>query len=189
MTRITPIRFMGAAVIVLSTGCALVQEIFPGLSLSDSNVVSMLESLDNAEIDAARLAQDKAADPQVKAFAGRVLNEHRQLAESSERLASQLSLQPDHPGLSSQLANTHEDAMRKLRSLSGPSFDRAYLEHELKAHLWAFNFLETAAANEGTPQLKQELVRTGPDLLSHISAAKALQRRLDRELPETVATR
>ena len=41
---------------------------------------------------------------------------------------------------------------------------------------------------EGTRLLKQELVRTGPDLLSHLSAARALERHLGPE-PEAVAAR
>jgi hypothetical protein len=53
----------------------------------------------------------------------------------------------------------------------------------------AFNFIEAAAETEGNPILKQELVRTGPDLLSHISAARALERHLGPESEGAFAAR
>jgi putative membrane protein len=189
MSRIAPVMFT-IVVIGLNTvsnGCALLQEILPGVSLSDSSLVSVLNNLDKAEIEAARLAQDKASDPDVKAFAGRVLHEHRHLTESHERLAAHLSLSSDHPALAGQLEDAHGVTMRELRSLSGPSFDRAYVDHEIKAHVRAFHFLETAAGSEDNPLLRQELVRTGPDLLSHISAARALERHLGPTTPGAIA--
>jgi putative membrane protein len=189
MIGIKRIAFMFVAAIVcsMSAGCAFLQETLPGLTLTDSNVIGVLHSLGASEIETARLARDKASAPEVQAFAGRVLNEHRELAESNARLAGQLSIQPRPPALSVQLDEAHERAMRRLRAASGPSFDRAYLAHEIRQHVMAFNFLEAAAATEGNPLLKQELVRTGPDLLSHISAARALERHLGSEPQPTAA--
>ena len=173
----------------LFLGCALVQQLMPGIALSDSNLMSVLDRLDQGEIDAAKLAQERASTREVQAFAGRVLNEHRELAQANGRLATELSLQGEPSALASQLTHNHEEAMRKLRALSGPAFDRAYVENEIQQHVWAFNFLETAAEEEGNISLKQELVRTGPDLLSHISAARALERHLGSDHQETVAVR
>ena len=62
------------------------------------------------------------------------------------------------------------------------------MAYDIKQHVMALNFVEAAAETEGNPLLKQELVRTGPDLLSHISAARALERHLGPE-PEVVAVR
>ena len=89
--------------------------------MSDANVVSVLDSIGEGEMDAAQLAQKQASDPEVQAFAGRVLSEHRQLAEANGRLATQLSLQPDPPSLVSHLKQAHEKAMRDLRAMSGAS--------------------------------------------------------------------
>jgi predicted outer membrane protein len=79
--------------------------------------------------------------------------------------------------------------MQALRTTSGPAFDRAYVEHEINQHIMAFNFIEAAAETEGNPILKQELIRTGPDLLSHISAARALERHLGPEPQRAFAAR
>jgi putative membrane protein len=170
-------------------GCSLLQETQPSVTLSDANVMSVLQTLGEAEIDAAELAQQKATAPEVHAFADRVLNEHRGFAQANERLAEQLSLEPQPSVLTSQLRLAQEEQMRHLRETTGPAFDRAYIDHEIRQHVRAFLFIEAAADSEGTPQLQQELIRAGPDLLSHISAARALQRRLGTEPLHAVASR
>ena len=189
MTRIRNLTFGIVAVIgSILVGCAFFQQVLPGLTLSDANVVGLLDSIDEGEMDAAQLAQTRASDPDVQAFAGRVLNEHRDLAEANGRLATQLSLEPERPSLASHLKQTHEQAMRNLRAMSGAAFDRAYVRYEIQQHVQAFNVLEAAAESEDNVTLKQELVRTGPDLLSHISAARALERHLGSEQRPAIAS-
>jgi putative membrane protein len=170
-------------------GCALFQQHMPGLTMSDADLVSVLESIDQGEIDAAQLAMEKASAPEVRAFAGRILYEHRAMVEANGQLATHLSLQPEPPALASQLKQAHDKAMQRLRARSGSNFDRAYVEHEIRQHVQAFNFLETAAESESNLTLKQDLIRTGPDLLSHISAARALERHLGSDQRDTVALR
>jgi putative membrane protein len=140
-----------------------------------------LDSIDESEIDAARLAIDKASAPKVRAFAGRILNEHRALTGATGRLATELPVPPEPPALASDLKQAHGKAMQEMRVRSGPDFDRAYVRYEIEQHVQAFNFLETAAQSETNLTLKQELIRTGPELLSHISAARALERHLGSE--------
>ena len=169
--------------------CAVLQHRIPGLTMSDANLVSVLDSIDQSEIEAARLALDKASAPDVRAFAGRILNEHRAFAEANARLATELSLQPKPPALASDLKQAHLKALQALRAKSGADFDRAYVQFEIQQHVQALSFLEAAAESEPNATLKQELIRTGPDLLSHISAARALDRHLGSAPPNTVASR
>jgi putative membrane protein len=191
MTRMHRVFVISTTVVLggVVAACSLIEETLPGVTLSDSNVMSVLDGLGKAEIDAARLAQQKAATPEVRAFAGRVLKEHRELDEANRNLAAELSVEPKTPLVASQFAAAHEDGMRTLRAASGPAFDRAYVTHEIQQHVRAFNFVQAAAETEGTPELRQELVRTGPDLLSHISAARALSRHLGVDPPKAVASR
>jgi putative membrane protein len=191
MTRIFQVIVVSTAVIlaVAVAACSIIEEKLPGVTLSDSNVVSVLDSLGKEEIDAARLAQEKAASPEVRAFAGRVLKEHRELNDANRHLAQDLSVEPQAPLLASEFATAHEDAMRTLRAASGSAFDRAYVAHEIRQHVRVFNFVQAAAETGRTPELTQELVRTGPDLLSHISAARALSRHLGVDPPKAVASR
>ncbi len=191
MTHGSVLSVLIAATVAASAweSCALFQQRIPGLTMSDANLVSVLDSIDQSEIEAARLALDKASAPDVRAFAGRILNEHRAFAEANTRLATELSLQPAPPALASDLKQAHLNALQTLRAKSGADFDRAYVQYEIQQHVQAFNFLEAAAESQTNAALKQELIRTGPDLLSHISAARALDRHLGSAPPNTVASR
>ena len=185
LTSALPALLLGFAV----AGCSFIEETLPGLTLSDSNVIGIMDSLGKSEIDAAQLAQQKAASPKVRAFAARVLKEHGELNDLNKHLADELSIEAQPPRLASELRKDHEDSMRTLRAISGPAFDHAYVAHEIEQHVRAYNFMQAAADTESTPQLRQELVRTGPDLLSHISAARALARHLGDEPLQAVAVR
>ena len=58
MTRIHRIFAIPSTVVLgaVVAACSLIEETLPGVTLSDSNVLSVLHSLDKNEIDAARLA-------------------------------------------------------------------------------------------------------------------------------------
>lgn len=191
MNGVTSIRFtiIAALSATLWQGCSLLQEHLPGLAMSNAHLLHVLGTIDEAEMDAARLAMDKAADPEVRAFAGRIMNEHRALADANGRLASELSVQPSPAALASDLKRAHAQTMHELRAMSGGHFDQAYVRSEIQRHVQAFNFFEAAAESVTNMTLKQQLIRAGPDLLSHISAARALERHLGFEQRETLASR
>ncbi len=176
MTRFTILTTTLAPVILY--GCAFVQQAVPGLAMTDAEMVGVLNSFSEGEVQAAELARRTSTTFDVQAFAGRVLHEHRQLAEHNGRLAQQLHITPQEPALASRLKAAHEQAMHDLEGKLGADFDRAYVEYEIARHVRAYGLMETAAESEATPPLREELVRTGPDLLSHLSAARALERRL-----------
>jgi putative membrane protein len=159
-------------------GCAFMQQALPGLAMTDAEMVGVLNSFSEGEVEAADLARRTSTTSDVQAFAGRVLNEHRQLTQHNERLARQLGITPREPALASELKANHQQAMHDLELKLGSDFDRAYVEYEIARHVQAFGLLKAAAASEATLSLQQELIRTGPDLLSHLSAARALERRL-----------
>src|SRR6476660_4922744 len=101
MTRIKNITFVIVTTIIspVVVGCAFFQQFLPGLTLSDAKVVSVLDSIEEGESDAAQLAQKQPSVPGVQPFAGRVFSEHRHLAEANGRLATLLSLEPEPPSL------------------------------------------------------------------------------------------
>src|SRR5689334_7932906 len=153
MMRLTGVLLKAAALICcpIVAGCTLLQETVPGATLSDANVMTVLNSLGQGEIEAAKLAQEKATTSDVKAFAARVLNEHRELEQANGRLTEQLALEPQPSLLTSQLEQAHEDGMERLRATTGMAFDRAYVDFEIRQHVRAFRFIEAAAESEATP--------------------------------------
>jgi putative membrane protein len=159
----------------LLLGCAAAERAMPG-TLSDANVVSVLDTIDVSEIEAAQLAKQKAYNPAVRAYAARLIDEHTQKMQQTLQLANRRGLEPNKPRLAAAVESTHQKTMEELRKKSGRDFDRAYLDYQVTMHQQAVKLVEDTANSVKDTRLKQHLEKTRPDLMSHLTGAKDLQR-------------
>lgn len=163
---------------LLVVSCAFFQHNMPAITMSDANLIDVLDTINQNEIASAELARDRSSSTDVKAFADRVLKEHQESIESTRRMAQQMDIQPTSPSLAGKLKQDQMDAMEILRSKSDSDFDRTYIQQEIAKHVQALELVQTAAAYEYESPLKQQMLHTKLDLLSHLSAAKAVERQL-----------
>ena len=150
------------------SGCAAAQRAMPG-TLSDANVVSVLDTIDVSEIEAAQLAKQKASNPAVRAYASRLIDEHAANMLQTLRLANQRGLQPEKPRLAAGVESAHQKTMDELRKKSGRDFDRAYLDYQVTMHQQAIKPVQDTANSVEDTRLKQHLIQTRPDLMSHLT--------------------
>ena len=162
----------------LLSGCSLFQGAMPATTLSDSNVLAMLDTINLSEIDAASLAKQKASSEDTRMFASRMLDEHTMMLQETRQLAQRIHIQPQSPSLASQATKTHQATMEELRKLSDRDFDRAYLKYQISMHEQAINLVQDTYNAVDNPQLQQQLRQTHPDLVGHLSLAKAIERQL-----------
>ena len=94
----------------LLSGCAAAERAMPG-TLSDANVVSVLDAIDVSEIEGAQLAKQKAASPAVRAYASRLVDEHTAKMQQTLQLANRRGFQPDKPRLAVAVETTHQKTM------------------------------------------------------------------------------
>jgi putative membrane protein len=165
------------AVTGLATGCGMAQKAMPG-TMSDANVVALLNTIDASELEAAQLAKQKAQSPEVRSYASRLVNEHTDMMEKNRQVASRINVEPQNPALASSLKSTHQDTMEELRQKSGRDFDQRYIDYQIKMHEQAVQLVEKTADSSENSRLKQHLMQTRPDLQSHLSEAKTIQRQL-----------
>jgi putative membrane protein len=159
----------------LLSGCAAAERAMPG-TLSDANVVSVLDTIDVSEIEAAQLAKQKAYNPAVRAYASRLIDDHTQKMQQTLQLANRRGLEPQKPRLAAAVESTHQQTMEELRKKSGRDFDRAYLDYQVTMHQQAVKLVEDTANSVTDTRLKQHLMKTRPDLMSHLTGARDLQR-------------
>jgi len=162
----------------LLSGCALFQSAMPATTLSDSDVLAMLDTINLIEINAAGLAKQKAFSEDTRMYADRMLNEHTMKLQETRQLAQRLHIQPQPPALASSATQIHQATMEELRHLSDRDFDRAYLRYQIEMHERASNFVKETAGSVDNSQLQQYLRQAHPDLEDHLRAARALQRQL-----------
>jgi putative membrane protein len=118
-----------------------------GLPLEDRHFLSRALNLSEAEIEAGRLAMQKASDPAIKDFSQRLATEHEKLRDTLRQFAEKSGITVDPQALRSA-----QGELQKIEALSGPEFDREYLRWQLQAHLETVRLYQVQASN--TPQME-----------------------------------
>jgi predicted outer membrane protein len=82
-----------------------------------------------AEIELGKVAAQKAADPEVRAFGEAMVKDHTEANEKLATIASQLNVSPP-----TQLDKKHQELVAKLSMLEGATFDREYMTAMAHGH-------------------------------------------------------
>lgn len=118
-----------------------------------------------AEVEAGKLAQQKGADPKVKDFGAMMVKDHSAANEQLKALAAGKGI--DLPGSSS----TSQMATKaKLEVLSGGTFDKSYVEDQVKAHRDTVELLKKEIATGQDPDAKAFAQKVLPTVESHLHA-------------------
>src|SRR5687768_7285131 len=115
-------KFMNALSVIfligVLSGCAAAQRAMPG-TLSSANILSVLDTIDVSEIEAAQLAKEKASSPAVRTFASRLVEEHTERMQKNLQFGKRIKVEPEKPQLASSLESTHRKTMEELGKKSG----------------------------------------------------------------------
>lgn len=129
---------------------------------------------DMAEVQLGQLAQEKAAAPEVKQFAQRMVNDHTQNQDQLKQVAQQVGYT-----LPDQVAAKDKATKERLEKLSGKSFDHAYMLDMVRDHTQDVAKFKTEK-NATTPEIKSYASQTLPTLESHLKDAKSIEPKTGR---------
>jgi len=118
-----------------------------------------------AEVEAGKLAQQKGADPKVKDFGAMMVKDHSAANEQLKALAAGKGI--DLPG---SLSTSQMAAKAKLEVLSGGTFDKSYVEDQVKAHRETVELLKKEIATGQDPDAKAFAQKVLPTVESHLRA-------------------
>ena len=164
----------------LLCSCAFTERVMP-LTMSHGNVVAVLNTIDQTEAEAGELGKQKGASSNVRSFASRLAHEHRTSIIDRQHLAEQINVQPQKPSLASALEDMQEESKRLLEQKSGRDFDEAYIQKQISIHQQMVGLIQDTEDSMDDPALRQHLRYIRPDLLSHLSAARAVDRQLSAQ--------
>lgn len=175
-----------AAITVISaslvTACAFTQRVMPG-TMSHANILSLFSTIDKNEIEGAQLARQKASSPLIRNYAERLVREHTASLAKKATLAEEMHLQLKNPSLASELERAYRDTLEALRNTSGPDFDRAYLDHQMRMHNQATNMAQTTAESVDDARLRQQLFELHSDFAAHAGKARSIHQQLAGRAP------
>jgi putative membrane protein len=147
---------------------------------SDAEIAAIVVAANQVDIDAGKLASDKAQSADVRALAQRMVTDHNGANQQASALVQKLGVTPKSNATSESLAKGGEDNLKKLRGLSGLAFDQAYVSNEVTYHQAVIDALDqTLIPNAKNAELRALLVKVRPAFVSHLEHAKHLQSKLD----------
>jgi putative membrane protein len=119
------------------------------------------------EVRLAQIAERKAVNPSVKQFAQRMISDHGRLQNEWTALATSNGV-----SVTPQLDAGDTARVNQLERLSGPEFDRAYMNLMIQAHQDAVNRLQDEAQSANSAQVRARLTNDLPVYRQHLSMAQ-----------------
>jgi len=120
-----------------------------------------------AEVELGKLAQEKAASPEVKQFGERMVNDHSKANDQLKEVA-----QKEGVTLPTKLDAKDAATKARLEKLSGEAFDRAYIKDMVADHTKDVREFKNEAKNGKDPDVKNFAAQTAPTLEDHLKEAK-----------------
>ena len=168
---------IGAGALAVALGTALAQ----GAAPNDAQIAAIVVTANQVDIDAGQYAQAHSTSKDVQGFAKLMVTDHTAVNKSAVDLATKLKLTPEDNPTAQSLKKGGEDNLAKLRTLSGPAFDRAYVDHEVAYHQAVIDALDkTLIPSAKNEELKALMVKVRPAFVAHLDHAKALQAQLGK---------
>lgn len=148
--------------------------------LMDTDILHVLVTADNGEIDEAQFAISHATLPTVVTFAQRMVAEHLVHRQSLTDLAAMLSLVPTPNEVSASLATMASQELVSLQSKgTGTEVDATYVGDQVTAHQQVLTLIdERLIPSAQDASLRAIVVSTRAVISEHLAAAEQLFRTL-----------
>jgi putative membrane protein len=137
-----------------------------------SNFLTKAANSGMAEVQLAKLAQQKATIDAVKNFAAMLERDHSAANNQVKNLAGQRNVAlPASPSEDKQKMYTD------MEKMTGKGFDKEYISMMVKSHNDGINLFEDTRSNASDIDVKNFADKTLPTLKMHLDSAKAIQKR------------
>lgn len=141
------------------------------VAASDRKMMVELAQANMAEIETGKIALEQTNNPEVKAFAQRMIDDHTKAAEDLTRLAKSKRVElPTEPDAK------HQAMAKKLRGLSGEKFDKQYISQAgIADHRQTIALLNRIAKNAKDPELRGQAEKLLPTVKDHLDMAQKIK--------------
>jgi putative membrane protein len=140
-----------------------------GLSASDRDFMNKAAQGNLMEVQAGKLAAQRALDPAIKSFADKMVSDHSAANDTLKSLADSKQMP-----LADSVSPEEHDSLGKLEGLNGTEFDKAYSQMMVKDHTTDVSEFEKALKKAKDPDVKAYAEQTLPTLRHHLMMANRL---------------
>ena len=149
-----------AAAALFTTGCGIALNTQASYDrFRDPEVAMVLRVLNLAAVREGNVARDKATSKTVQEYAAIMANDHAQASSHTENELGKKEIASADSDLSRQIDTDSGKVVASLRALSGPDFDRAYMDRAIAFHRYVIETIDKTLK----PAAKNKLVLTALD--------------------------
>ena len=160
------------AALALTAGTLVARPAFA--QVDDPTICAIFDAANTWDIQTGQLAVARGSSKEVRDFGAMLQRDHKVVRQQGRDLAKKLSVTPTPPK-DFALAKVHADAMKRLRTLHGKAFDRAFLENEVAYHQAVLDAVSsTLLPATKNAELKDLETKVAPAFAAHRDAAKNL---------------
>ncbi len=159
--------FIGSAALLLAAN------VQAQVSDDDKQFLAKAAQSDVNEIKLSQLAEEKASNPAVKAFAQKMVTEHKKLSASMKPFADSWGLTAP-----TDLDDDHKQEYAKLNGLSGADFDKEYMDQMVSDHAKALDAFTTEAKDTKDTKFKAAVLKGKTVVAAHKNMAYDLKKKL-----------
>lgn len=132
-----------------------------------------------AQVEMARLAEQKAGSQSVREFARQIITDHEQTNRGLHGLA-----ESDGAPAPDQLDTENRQARDALGRLSGAEFDIEYLRLQVQAHQRMAQLMEYVIGSGADPQVRRFASTALPKVFTHLAMAQQLLDQTSMQNPQ-----
>jgi putative membrane protein len=140
---------------------------------NDKKFLAMAAQSDQNEIALSQLAEQKATNPDVKAFAMKMVTEHKQMTASMKPFADDWGLTPPM-GPDAD----HQKEIDKLNGLNGKDFDKEYMDQMVSDHAKALSAFTSEAKDTKDVKFRAAVIKGKTRVAAHKNMAYDLKKKL-----------
>ena len=143
-------------------------------ALADADIANVIHEVNAGEIAAGKIAQTKATNADVKAYAREMVTAHTALDKKGAGITGATGA--SNAAIRDSVVSANDAMASQLQSAnSGADFDRAYIDGQVLGHQNTLSFLQAAQNQAQNADLKSMIGAAIPDVQKHLDRAKALQ--------------
>ena len=143
-------------------------------ALADADIANVIHEVNAGEIAAGKIAQTKATNADVKAYAREMVTAHTALDKKGASITGATGA--SNAAIRDSVVNANEAMASQLQSASsGAAFDKTYIDGQVMGHQNTLNFLQAAQNQAQNAELKSMITAAIPDVQKHLDRARELQ--------------
>jgi len=149
--------------------------------LSDAQVLGVLATANDAEINAGQLAVTRAHASEVKDFAVKMVTDHTANNVKIKEVEVKSGITRQDSDASVNLKKTTDDMINTLKSAKDADFDKSYIDNQVTMHQQLLDALDkTLIPGAQNADIKTYLQDTRSVVDSHLKDAQAIQSHLNQ---------